>query len=109
MASSAKVIGISKPSHKQLLAVRLFIHHNPDKFPDVPEGNGSSWSLTIEFLCWWFEQTRDSAIEPRPKLLEWRPETRVGRPTTCGTARPITPGQMAKKHGLSEVLPRRKL
>ena len=68
-----------------------------------------SASVAIEFLVWWFHQTKTQKFDNPPNWRQWKPETRNGRPSNGPTARPPSPKAMREAAGLVSPVQRRKL
>ena len=91
-----KNIKLSDHAADELADVRLHLAKaQPIKFPKKP-----SYSVTVEFLTWWFEKTRGSSDV---SMAEFSPTTRTGRPTKSlliSKDRPVSPSVIRKLAGV---------
>lgn len=94
---------LSEPAHQALIRAREAIAESR------PLSNAPSASVAVEFLVWWFEQTRVKEFDEKPSPREFDPATRVGRPLSREHQRPLTPAAARKGLGLVPVVQRRKL
>ena len=69
----------------------------------------ASASHTVEFLVWWFEQTRHQDWEGKPNHRDWKAKTGRGRPSVGEHTAPIPPSKLREGTGLDPVVQRRKL
>jgi hypothetical protein len=96
---------ISKTAAKRLADLKRAFVPEHLRDPEIPlvrnagwPEHGNSTSVMLEFLIWWFEQTREEGLT-RVMLSSFRPETRNGRPVS-GKHRQQTPAELRKAQGL---------
>lgn len=94
---------LSQPAHQALLRARVTIAEMR------PLCNPPSASVAVEFLTWWFEQTRSKEFEGKPSSHEFDPATRAGRPPSLEYQRPLTPAKAREGLDLVPVVQSRKL
>lgn len=93
---------ISKPASEAFADIRERMFASSQMADRLP-----SASVTVEFLCWFFNQSQ--MLGEAPDLADFEPETRRGRPRSYygrGTLRPI---HIRKLAGVDPVTAERKL
>ena len=101
--TQSKTVRLSRPAFEIFAEVRQSLKElMPLHFDDEP-----SASVSIEFLAWWFDQTRGMDGAPNPR--KWSAKTKKGRPSVGADAIPVSPSKLRKGTGLVPVVARRKL